>query len=383
MRILKAELKKMVSMPMLWGFLVICLMLNIGIVFLYQQKIVDYSYFSYVGDISAVTGNVLGNEFSKKLSAMPDSAEKRCLVSETKNPVPIYKNYDAGELADAYIGLYGMSGIGADLLQIKYERLQSAVESLNQEGAEFSLYSAGTTVQMHDLLFGVVLRAVITECCILAVLIMLYLCGYEYQNKTEFAVYTTKTGRGIYKYKFAAGLISSVICFVFIACLTLLVYVSFFDYSQIWGCSVSSGFNYISEMIGIKPFLTWIPITVGGYLIATLGLGLVLTLVFAMMGAFIGFLIRSNYVGALLFFVIALAMMTVPYMFSKAGIWSWYFLLQFTPVRLWFVQPDWFTDMGSVSVIPFHETAGVLFNVFLWGSLLFIAWQYVKRKDVA
>lgn len=383
MRILKTELKKMVSMPMMWGFLAVCLMFNIGIVFLYQQKIVDYPYFSYVGDASAVAGNRVGNQFSEKLSEMPGSTEKERLVQETDNLEPVFEDYDTGKLADAYIGIYGMSGAGADILREKYERLQSSVDKLNQEKAEFSLYAAGMTAQMHDLLFGVVLRAVITECCIFAVLIMLYLCGYEYQNKTEAAVYTTKTGRRIYQYKFAAGMIWSAICFVLAAGVTLLVYFCVFDYSQLWDANVSSGFNYIAEMVGVKPFLTWIPLTVGKYLLATLGLGLALTLVFAVMGACIGFLLRNNYIGTLLFFTSALAMMAVPYMFSKAGIWSGYFLLQFTPVCLWFAQPKWFTDMGSVSVIPFHETVGIFFNMFFWGSLLFAAWQYVQRKDVA
>lgn len=383
MPILKEELRKMAFVPMMWVFLAICLMLNIGMIFLYRQKIVEYSYFSYVGDTASVTGNMLGKEFSERLWAMPASPEKRRLVSETGNATSIYKDYDAKALGDAYIGLYGMEGTGAQLLTAKYQRLQSAVERLDQAGAEFSLYGAGATVQMHHLLFGVVMRAAITECCVLAALIMLYLCGYEYQNRTEAAVYTTKVGRRVYKYKFAAGMLAAAASFAGITGGTLFVYFRVFDYSKLWDCSVSSGFNYISGMIGVKPFLTWVPFTIRGYLAAMAGAGLVLTLIFALMGALIGFLSRNAYVGVLLFFLLDLAMMAMPYLFSKAGIWSWYFLLQFSPVRLWFVQPEWFTDLGSVSVIPFHETAGILFNVLFWGSLLFLAWQYVKRKDVA
>lgn len=383
MYLLKTELKKLISMPMLWVFLLICLVLNFGIIFVNQYKLVDASYFSYVGDTASVTGKVLGKEFSKKLSAMPDSANKSRLTSETQNATEVYADYDAAALADAYIGLYEISGAGAELLSEKYGKLQTAVQKLDQAGAEFSLYSAGTTVQMHQLLFGTVFRAMITESCILAVLVMLYLCTYEYQNKTELMVYATKTGRGIYKYKFCSGIMISVFYFVLIAFVTLVVYFSVFDYSGIWGSSVSSGFNFISDMIGVKPFITWIPFTVKGYLAVMLGLGLGLTLVFAMMGAFIGFAVRNSYVGTMLFFLLAMAMMTVPYIFSKAGIWSWYFLLQLTPVRIWFVIPEWLTDLGSVSVMPYHETVGIILNLLVWGSLVFGAYQYVKRKDVA
>lgn len=60
MYLLKTELKKLISMPMLWVFLVICLVLNFGIIFVNQYKLVDASYFSYVGDTASVTGKVLG-----------------------------------------------------------------------------------------------------------------------------------------------------------------------------------------------------------------------------------------------------------------------------------------------------------------------------------
>lgn len=383
MRILKHELKKLLCMRMLWVFVAICFMLNVGLVLGYRYKIVDYSFFSYVTNTASITGNVLGKEFSEKLSSVPDSEEKSRLKDETKNPTAIYKNYDAASLAEAYIGLYGISGIGADLLTAKYERLQSTVDHLGQEAADFSLYAADTTAEMHGLLFGIVLRAIITESCILAALIMLYLCTYEHQNKTEASVYSTKIGRGVFRYKLIAGLIISVICFVAIACMSLMFYFHVFDYSQLWDASVSSGFNYISESIGIKPFITWIPFTVMGYLWAVLGLGLGLTLVFAVMGACIGLLSRNGYMGTLLFFLLALAMMAAPYIFAETGIWSGYFLSEFSPVCLWYSSPRWLTDLGNVSVIPFHETLGILFNIIIWGILGFLAYQYIKRKDVA
>lgn len=383
MRVLKHELKKLTCMQMLWVFVAICLVLNVGIVLGYRYKIVDYSFFSYVEDTASITGNVLGNEFSEKLSSMPDSEDKSRLIYETENPTPIYKDYAAASLAEAYIGVYGISGIGVDLLTAKYERLQSVVDQLDREGAELSLYAADTTAEMHNLLFEVVLRAILTEACLLAALMMLYLCTYERQSRTVSTIYSTKIGRGIFRYKVIAGLMISVLCFAAIACVTLLVYFSVFDYTQLWNSSVSSGFNYISDNIGTKPFMTWLPFTVIEYLWAMLGLGLGLTLVFAMMGACIGFLSRNGYIGTLLFFLLALAMMTAPYLFAETGIWGGYFLFEFSPVCLWYSSPWWLTDMGNVSLIPFHETVGIISNIVLWGILLFLSYQYIKRKDVA
>ena len=196
-------------------------------------------------------------------------------------------------------------------------------------------------------------------------------------------VYSTKTGRGIFKYKFRAGLMISAICFAAIAGVTLLVYFCVFDYSQIWNASVSSGFHYVSTMIGEKPFLTWIPFTVRGYLFAVLGLGFGLSIVFAMMGACIGFLSRNSYIGTILFFMLSLAMLAAPYAFAEAGIWSGYFAVQFLPVCLWWSFPSWLTDMGNVSVIPFHETVGILGNLVIWGIFVLLSYRYIKRKDVS
>lgn len=382
MYLIKNELKKSMFLPMMWIFLAICLLLNICIIAGYRYKIVDYSYFSYVGSTAAVTGTTIDPAFSEKLSFLSDSAQKKRLVSEIAKSEPIYADYDTSSLAETYIQLYGISGAWANLLKAKYEKLQYAVKRLEHAHAEFSLYSASTTAQMHHLLFGIVLHAILTEACILAALMMLHLFAYEYQNKTAMVIYSTRTGRKLFKYKLGAGLIAAAVCFAVLSAVTLFVYFTVFDYLQLWNSNVSSGFNYISERIGVKPFITWLPFTVGRYLVAMLLLGLSLTLVFAMIGAVIGLLINSSYAGALVFFLLALSMMTLPYACSEAGIWVGYFLTQFFPVPLWFSSSRWLTDMGSVSVIPLHELTGILINMLLWGLLVFVSYRYVKRKDM-
>ena len=382
MCMIKNELKKSIAMPMLWGFLAVCLLFNICLAAGYRYKIVDYPFFSYVRDAASEAGIIVNKEFSQKLTAMPDSPQKKRLASDAAAAQPVFAGYDTSYLAEAYINLYDISGKWAHLMKAKYEKLQHAVQRLDAAGAEFSLYAASETPRMHNLLFGVMLRAIITETCLLAALIMLHLCAYERQNKTERMIYSSKTGRSVFRYKLGAGFLTSILCFAFIAAVSLIVYFALFDYSQLWSCNVSSGFNYVSDRAGLKPLLTWVSFTVAGYLFAMLGLGLLLSLVFAMMGAVIGLLLRSSYTGMLLFFLACLAMLAIPYMFSEAGIWGGYFLAQLSPVTLWFSSPYWLTDMGSLSIIPLHETAGIAANIVLWGLLLFVSYRYMKRKDV-
>lgn len=221
MRMIQNKLKKSIAMPMLWGFLAICLLFNICLAAGYRYKIVDYPFFSYVKNTASETGAVVGREFSQKLSSMPDSPHKNRLASDAAAIKPAFSNYDTSYLAEAYIGIYNISGAGTRLLKAKYEKLQQVVQRLDEAGAEFSLYSADMTAQMHDLFFGTMLRAIITEACILAALIMLHLCAYERQNKTEGMVYSSKTGRSVFRYKLWAGFLTAAICFFLIAAATL------------------------------------------------------------------------------------------------------------------------------------------------------------------
>mgnify|MGYP000697780812 CR=1 FL=1 len=46
---------------------------------------------------------------------------------------------------------------------------------------------------------------------------------------------------------------------------------------------MSSQFNYFSDMLVVRPFLTWGDFTVGQYLAAALALGAVLTAVFSLL----------------------------------------------------------------------------------------------------
>lgn len=379
MRIFKAEIGKVLYIPMFWIPVICCIVFNIGVVAVYRYAVMDYGYFSYIGKTASVTGNVLGDKFFEKLSKAEDCDEKWRLIHAVKEPENIYESYDAGERADYYIKTYRISGVAEKLFRAKYERLKPSVEKLGRTGAAFSLYAADMTVNMHNLLFGVLVRAIIAECCIIATLFMLHLFSYEHGSRTEASVYTTRTGRGIYKYKLLAGFILSVICFMVIAAVSLVGYFSIFDYSQIWDSSVSSIYN---ELFLEGSLITWTDFTVGGYLFAVLGMGMGLTLVFAAMGGVIGFFISDNYMGVLIFIMILLSMAVADSMFFESGRWGAYFLFQFSPVMLWFSEPQWFTDMGILSVFPFHETAGFFINVIFWGLLLMLGYKYIKRKEI-
>ncbi len=112
------------------------------------------------------------------------------------------------------------------------------------------------------------MRAMLAESSICAMLIVLYLMGYEQLNRTEGIVCASPIGRRLWRKKLAAAMLSAEAMYVFVVGMTLLFYFSLWDYSGIWGDSVSSRFNYLTDMLHKRPFLTWGDFTIGGYLAA-------------------------------------------------------------------------------------------------------------------
>lgn len=363
MHIWQYELKKLLALPMFWIFLVLSLCLNTVIIWGYRYCIVDMDVLADV----------------QKEETRDETGER---LSELWGCENIYKNYDTNKLADAYIDMLGLTGITEKWVRKKYEKLQLAVNHLDKQEAAYDRYQDEETWQMHQLLFATLMRAIATEACLLAVLSMIYIFGYERQHRTEFTIYTTHIGRSIVRAKLVSGLAASGLAYIVVACMTLLMFCLAFDYSGVWSSSVSSGFNYVSEITGIKPFTTWIPLSVGQYLAIMLALIFVLVLVFGLIGAALGSLIRNTYLAAVCFFVGALGMLAAPYIFVDLGLWSGYFFAQMLPICLWFSLSGWLTDMSMVSLVPFHETVGICLNLIFWSGIVWLSFRRFNRRDI-
>ena len=101
----------------------------------------------------------------------------------------------------------------------------------------------------------------------------LYLLGYEKVHRTEGMVYTTCTGRNMVRGKIVAAVTSGMALYLLLTGLTLGIYFAQWDYSGLWSSSVSSQFNFLTDMMVRRPFLTWADFTVAQYLVACLALG--------------------------------------------------------------------------------------------------------------
>lgn len=382
MHILKFEIKKLLSLPMLWVFLLFCLIFNSAIIIgnVYDTDAADYV--EYISKTVSVTGTQMGTSFDESLSIEQESEWHTIFTSQTAKTKDTFTGADTVKIGEIFISRIGLSGFWEKQMARKYEKLQTSVNELIEENASLSVYAAGLTYDLHQLLFSSLFRAISTEACLMAILIMLYALGFETQKHTELIVYSTRCGRNTQRSKFVAGLITANLIFVILCVLSLFLFFTIFDFSGIWKSSVSSQFNYVQYSGFTKPFWTWIPFTVGGYLLTMVALYGVLTMVFALFGGLIGLLCRSTYVGFLIFLAVALCMMALPQLCASLQLWGGYFLSELLPVPLWFCSSLWLTDLGDISLLPWHETLGLAGNVVVFLLLnLLVLWKF-RRKDI-
>lgn len=379
MRILLYEIKKIFGLPLIWIFLLFCLMLNTVVI------CADYNareYVEYISNTAVITGTRMGNAFNSALSELPQSEYRDRLIMQTEGVRDILDNSDITVLADIYNERLGLDGFWAAQIDAKYEKLQSSADYYGEIDAALELYAADMTYFLHNKLFSVVFRLLTTETCLLAVLITLYLFGYEHQAKTELVVYSTYRGRKLNRRKLISALSGSLICFIIISTITLITFFTVWKCSGLLSSSVSSVFNYVRDNGMQKPFLTWTQFNVSEYLVAMIGLSAILCLIFSLLAAVIGLRVRNTYIGFLLFVIIALCMLAAPLICADLGLWGGYFLLMYLPVQLWYVVPLWFTDLGAIAIFPYHEINGILLNLFVLPIILTFCYRLFQRRDI-
>ncbi len=374
------ELRKLWSLPMISVFMILCIAFNMLIIFANRN---GNGYVSYVIEVTQELGGQMGEGFDRLLPTLPDSQYKDTLISQASGAVDIFNQFDATEIGALYINAYRLTGAQADRLERKYNKLGDAVKILDKQDASLSLSAAGMTKSLTDALFRYLCRAIITEGVLLAVLMALYSSGYEKLNRTALSVYSTRTGRGIHRAKFAASTLSALGAYVLLATYSVGAFALLWDMGPIWRASMSSQFNYIISMGLELPFTTWKPFTVAGYLTATLGLGAMVVLVFHGFGFVVGLLTGDTYKGFVVFLVLGALNFATLVMTGDSGEWLLYQLAQWSPITLWWFQPLWFTDMNIVTVLPWQECWEAVFCSVLCIVSLLLAGRYLHRKDVA
>jgi len=345
-RLFRHELAKILFMPVLWVFVVLCVVFNIFTTPTWLRT-VDF-------DIS------------------------------TPFQYNVFENHNTSEIAEAYISALNLTGRVAERMRAKYATLQYSVDEAAISGHSFSPYFGEHTSIMHISLFhgvGGVMGRLLMQGLLLAALLALLAVGYEQINSTEHMVYATKTGRRILLYKISASITAGIGVYLLLAAVTFAIYFAIFDYSGVWGGNVSSGFNYIVDFIGILPFTTWRSFTVLSYFWASFGVGLGLVLCFSLLGVIIGTLSKNGYIGFLMVVLVNALCLAVPLVIPR-GMYV-HFVSFHTPIWLWFNSHLWFTDGGAMTLWLNFELWGMGFSLITLTVLCVLSVKNFEKRNIA
>ena len=348
------EWRKLFRLPALWVFLALYLAFN-GLLIATLTPY-DRAFFNETFQTAKALGQQVDEDFWAGLDAMPATESRDLLLESVTGMEDIFETYDTGELADFYAGVVEKSPTAVTWMTWKYSLLAERVEHLAWTNAAMDLYAGPSTYGSHQFLFSSLFRAILCESAILAMLGTLYLLGYEGMHRTECLACSSRTGRRLRRLKVLVALPASAALHGLLAVCTLAPYFLLYDYSGIWDASVSSQFNYFSDMLVVRPFLTWGDFTVGQYLAAALALGAVLTTAFSLLASVCGTLVRNPYLAALALGVVCFGGMGLISVLGELGWWAAYLIACFQPVMIWLSCSAWFTELGLSDLLPWQET---------------------------
>ena len=379
MRLLRYEWSKLARLPALWGVLVLCLAFNCLLIGSGDRWRWEWN------ETASMTGGLgqrVDTDFLDRLGWRPQSDYRDYLLSAAEGMTDVYADYDLKSLSNFYNDYVKSSPTAAALMERKYERLAERIAHLSETGAAMDWYGGPVTHNVHQFLYGVLMRAVLTEGAVLGMLSMLFLLGYENQQRTAAGVYASCTGRKLCCCKVLAGITWALSVYLLLAAVTLGIFLLFWDWSGVWGGSVSSQFNYVIDMLVRRPFFTWADLTVGSYLASVVGLGGLLTVVFTLLAAVCGTLMGNVYLAALVLTLLLCGGAAAQALCAQAGLWMGYALLTFQPVSIWLYVNGWFTELGLNAFVPWQETIGTGLGLTACGLGTALALRRFGRKDV-
>lgn len=373
------EWRKLFRLPALWAFLALSLLFNALLICTLSEW--DRTFFNETSADAALLGQRVDQAFCNGLSALPETENRSILLQSVTGQEDIFETYDTSVLKEFYTDMVENSTTAVSWMAWKYDALSARVDHLARTDAGMDVYAGPVTQGSHQFLFGTLMRSILGEAGIAAMLGTLYLLGYE-MHQTESLACASRTGRRLRRTKVLASLAASPLFLILVAAPTLGLYFARFDYGGVWSASVSSQFNYLTDMLLTRPFLTWGDFTVAGYLAAVLALGAALTAAFSLLAALCGALVRSPYLAALAAGILCFGGLGLTSVLGNLKLWVGYALSCFQPIVVWLCCGGWFTELGLNAVLPWQETIAVGADLLLLGAGTALALRRFRRKDV-
>lgn len=390
MRLLKFEIVKLLRTPAIIGFLGVCLIFNIIVIFSSSHS----REIDYLNEVAKTTGNIYSAEYMEKLQSVPEPGEYDYpkswlyidLVQAAENSGNVFADLDINEIFQKLQERdFRYSESTLQMQQWKYSLLTPVIDAKAEAGDGNSVYFGTQSNYIHETVFSTIGKLLAAECGIFFILIMLWALGFENMAGTGLIAYSTKTGRKLTLHKIGTALLIGSAFFIIIYAagygLTFLLN----DFSQVWGQNVSAQYHTTYDsVLGGLPFITWSSMTVGGYFFAGVGIAFLNGLVLALFAIPFGLLIKNVYAA----FCSITAIVFLHFMFYLYGlqiegkipfIWN---LSLIAPLTQIFNNELWFSDGGMYMLLPRFEIIYPLICVLLLCPAIIICARKFLRVNL-
>ena len=149
MSLLRYELRKLFSLPMLWVFLALCMTLNDLMIF---GTVYGRGFFNETSGVARALGQRVDASFLDGLTAMPRTENTDALWEAVNSMQDVFQSYDVSELSAHYEYQVRQSPLMVRWIHTKYEKIDLRVRALAESGAGMNLYAGPMTHDSHQFL---------------------------------------------------------------------------------------------------------------------------------------------------------------------------------------------------------------------------------------
>ncbi|AXI00541.1 hypothetical protein DV702_12910 [Sporosarcina sp. PTS2304] len=300
---------------------------------------------------------------------------KGLYFNRAKNIDSDYEKINWKEHASDQIEGYSLNGDAAKILRNEYDKLSKRFEEMKESGEHKEWFFMGTQYKMHSFLFKTIFGHLIFESIILIVLATALITNFEFENKTHLVMYPTKRGRQLMKDKLFASFITTTAITALLILITLGIYFSVFDYSNLWGSSISSALNWEYTL----PYVAWWDLSFINFLLLSISLVYVCMLLFSAITFAISLLVKNSYFTFFIFAVFfAIAYMVPAYI---PGSSKWMIITGFTLSSLVMNPHVFFMGNGELAMFKYYESITVVvWSVFAIASCFCCLKKFNKQE---
>lgn len=385
------EIKKIVTMPALSGFLILLTVLNC--VFAFNGNFGNE--IEYINAVNRIAGDKFGPDYISALEVMPVPDENEHSIESYyyEQLLAAAKAFPGGRTAkifseefdtfssDEDVQNMPFSKLITDAIGKKYEKAKTVSAQKNASGETNAVAFGAETGRVFGYATGTLGVLMLAECALVASLVILFAFSYENLNATDMIVYSTKAGRRRFALcKAAAALAVSTAVFVFIFAVGYGIFFIQNDFSSVWNAPISAYYNAVKVGMFSMPAVAWNSMTFGGYFVFSTLLAYLVMIIFLLFSCALGLVMKNSFAA---FGVVAFASLfnAAMIIFPPASPFVMLLVYMF-PAGIISFMPAWFQYGATLTLIPYQETVLTLFWLLIMLAAFLAALKYFSKKDI-